>query len=703
MILGLTARAWAYDCGGVDRTTAFGTHRKINEMAIKSWLAGTGSDEARKKYLASLETAKSPLLTGVAVREAGLEIIREGPENGTFDWWIVEGGFTADEPELYNSFRHFYDPVQADGVPYLTDHLKELDYVYRTAIFAVTRSPFAAFTSSVNPRVDARDWAVNGTQNNGIRPNEYSWKEGALAMAQGFADKTSNKNKLFAKSWRALGETMHLIADMTCVPHVRNDSHPGRAIYDYIGLGNADANLGLLRNDPYELLCIPRVAEAAGAGALVSNMKPFIANATDPMDLFDKVARFTNRRFFSADTISGSFRGQDFHNANGRPDYEAPKLENLNFDEDSGYFYGDFDGVKVSLAHRTWLGEQGWGEPMNRIAISYESVREQAGILIPIAIAANVRLIDWYVPRVEIKLDAFDRDKKILTGLVKHTPYGAQTKELFYSGGPDDKYELAINGNVQPQSAYTLKVENGKISVDLSAMDPRTLSNALNFTLRMSIGGVMVHSEEMGTVKIYPDNYELGGVDVEYAFAGTADPPPAGVKKLSYLWTFGDGTRTIDYPYDKPLDKPLQIQMKHKFPKEGIFTVGLEVADVTSGLWRKLYEGKTTMTVLRPIGDKEAIERALSFARSQKVFKNPGVTADEIQFSSIERTQREFSNVAPKAMHPSSATVYLRVSGTRTGSSEKWSGIVSVWVSITKYGGPVEAGEILPASSLSDY
>ena len=32
-----------------------------------------------------------------------------------FSWWITEGGYTADEPEIYMSLRHFYDP-QAKGV-----------------------------------------------------------------------------------------------------------------------------------------------------------------------------------------------------------------------------------------------------------------------------------------------------------------------------------------------------------------------------------------------------------------------------------------------------------------------------------------------------------------------------------------------------------------------------------------------------------
>ena len=34
------------------------------------------------------------------------------------------------------------------------------------------------------------------------------------------------KDKLSAAAWRSLGETMHLIADMSVPSHVRNDSHP---------------------------------------------------------------------------------------------------------------------------------------------------------------------------------------------------------------------------------------------------------------------------------------------------------------------------------------------------------------------------------------------------------------------------------------------------------------------------------------------
>ncbi len=714
-LLVVGAVAFAYDCGGVDRATNFGPHRKINEMAVKAWLSNEDKDAKRDKFLKSLniDPKRLPLLTGIGVTQSGAfdpglasvvgANVVEGAVNGTFDWWIVEGGFTADEPEIFNSFRHFYDPSQADGVYYLTDHLKELEYTLKVVVFAVTRNPWKTFMASVNPRVDARAWAIEGPQNNGTRPNEYNWNRGLEYMAQAFASKDKDKDKLFVKAWRSLGETMHLMSDMNCPPHVRNDSHPGRAVGQFIGLGNHDANLGVMKNDPYELLAITKVVEAAAKNPLIPNAKAVVDGSKDTMTIFDKVATYTNHRFFTAETISGKFRGVDYHNANGRPDYPFPRLDQLTFDEKTGYFIQDFAGRPVKLAHITWMGEQGWGEPTKRVAISYECVRDQAGVLVPTAVYANSKLIDWYVPRVEVKLEEYDPVTKIIKGQVLHTPYGAHTKPLLYNSGPDDKVELYINELSQAISSYTVTVENGKLQLDLSKVDPRVFANAKKMALEMSIGGLMLRSEDFYFLKILPEEM-TAWVNTEYKFYGSANPPPEKVKKLSYRWDFGDGTKTMDYPYEKPLNQPFNIDVKHKFANKGKYEVTLEVADVTSGLWIPLYQGLATVWVMRPCSDEEITEAALAYVKNNWIPGNvpSNVKVTGISPGSVDRKTNRYTSSWD--ISPSSGRVDIVLTGTQTddGQESKWSTSVPVWSGVLKYDGPVEASQIVSAAGLNE-
>jgi len=60
---------------------------------------------------------------------------------------LERGGYDADEPEFYQSKRHFYDPVNSPK--YLTDQLGD--------------------NRDVNPRIDAKTCAISHSDHN------YSW------------------------------------------------------------------------------------------------------------------------------------------------------------------------------------------------------------------------------------------------------------------------------------------------------------------------------------------------------------------------------------------------------------------------------------------------------------------------------------------------------------------------------------------------
>lgn len=492
-----TAPGFTYDNDGPARQIAGGPHRKINDLAMNAYLKNVFADSKLTKFLKNY-TVDQVKLVGTGVTAPGSEPMplldmTEGDRKGTLKWWIVEGGYTADEPEIFNSFRHFYDPVQKDGVAYLTDHLTELDYVYKAAIFSASFNPLN-LGKTVNPQIDACDWAIHGAKHNGMRENAYSWDKGLGYMRQAFSATGYEKDRLFVKAWRSLGETMHLMADMSCVPHVRNDSHPGRAIGDYIKIGNKDPNKGLLKNDPYELLATEQLVAAAAGNGIDPELKKALDACTTPEELFHQVALYTNANFFSADTISGVFNGTTYHNANGRPDYDAPKLELCAFDKTNGYFSRTINNKPIRVAHLSWLAPEGWGaNEKTRIPISSLCIQDQASILVPIAVYANAKLADWFIPRLSVNLTAVDVKAKTLTGKVIHTPYRAYNSAMNYSFGKSAVYSLLVDGFTQDPKRYSIAINNGVITGKLPGV---MLETAKKVTLLVEIGGIMVRSDD---------------------------------------------------------------------------------------------------------------------------------------------------------------------------------------------------------------
>jgi len=74
-----------------------------------------------------------------------------------------------------------------------------------------------------------------------------------------------------------------------------------------VELRNPDPNVGMLKGDPYENWPGQHGREAAGT-RVESEVAAYLDQSTDAMDLFDRVAFFTNSTFFSAETISGTDR-----------------------------------------------------------------------------------------------------------------------------------------------------------------------------------------------------------------------------------------------------------------------------------------------------------------------------------------------------------------------------------------------------------
>jgi len=514
LLLAIGVGAYDNDSRGPDGVGLHkgGPHRTINELALDYAFAhmhAPGMGELTEEPLS--------LLMGPNIIAPGLEIVETGKANQPMRWWIIEGGYTADEPELYNSFRHFYDPTNAD-TPYLTDDLEKLNYAYRALLWTTPGTLVGAIAgTNFNPQVNARDWALTGEEHGGWGANEYCLAKGLEYYKLAFLEQsTTIRDEYFAKAWRSLGETMHLLGDMTCVPHVRNDSHPGRALYV---TGNSDPNIGLMKNDPYELLCTESMIRKYKDYPVDPVIKAQIDAAPNPAELFYRVASYTNKNFFSADTIYGHYLSHAGNPdgdliavspANGQNPYSSPKLQFMRFDEDTGYFVNPDNNVR--MCHVKWLSEIGWGDE-GGVAVTLPCVEDQAKVLIPVAIYANARLAQMYLPRFIISDETYDPGDQMVSERITHLREGRVSFTLRHI--PDELHPpgfttngfgirwvyVTVNGTKRFWVLHYKLDDSGEhFELILTHNDIKELRNGDRFTFDIDIGGVLYRSDKTFTL-----------------------------------------------------------------------------------------------------------------------------------------------------------------------------------------------------------
>lgn len=502
LLLALCAAALAYDNDGRDAQgnglLRGGPHRTINELAFDLYLAKMAPERLREGCFSS-ET----LLTGPTVVAPGMELINTGDRSHPARWWVIEGGYDADEPELYNSFRHFYDPKALAGVPYLTDHLEMLEWVYRVALFTSVKglATGAAAGFTLNPKVNARDWALTGEKNNGWGPNDYCLAKGQEYLRQAFqeADDKVKRDRLFAQAWRSLGETMHLLADMSCVPHVRNDSHPGKALYI---TGNTDPNRGILRNDPYELLCTEEMIRASKDFPVHPLITGLIDKAADPAGVFEVVSTYTNETFFSADTVAGTYIRRDpagefedreitLEPANGQQPYPKPELGKLEAFGLSGRFYRQLNSRRILMCHESWSSSVGWRQ--GGMLMTRDAVRDQASLLVPLAVYANASLAKRFIPDIDTRVESCDLATGECAVRCVHAPSGCWAQPLEYRFGDVERVVVWVNGVRQQEELRHGVPEGTRLLLDLRRYG---LKAGDRLRVGVEIGGILYPGKE---------------------------------------------------------------------------------------------------------------------------------------------------------------------------------------------------------------
>ncbi|MCJ7611197.1 MAG: hypothetical protein MUP19_02960 [Candidatus Aminicenantes bacterium] len=103
-----------------------GPHQMINRLALRILWETYKQRPELKVYTFSGPEALRPLRGESVVQKGDLyewdqqwfltvtgvfKMIRPGEKTMAYPEWVEEGGFTADEPELWQALRHFVDPT----------------------------------------------------------------------------------------------------------------------------------------------------------------------------------------------------------------------------------------------------------------------------------------------------------------------------------------------------------------------------------------------------------------------------------------------------------------------------------------------------------------------------------------------------------------------------------------------------------------
>lgn len=386
--------------------------------------------------------------------------------------WLLSGAYSADEPQAAMGLVHFYDPIAPEGEGYLTDQ--------QFLVYLISQIYNRQW---VNPKIDAVRWGLWDINLSDISGNvfiqEYSYADAHRNFIRALETKENN-NEYYGKTWRAIGETMHLVADMTVPAHVRNDAHPSL----------------LLDADPYE----HSTTEAdiiANAGGSPADINYF----TDVETMMRSIANYTNLHYFSKDTIEGQVTSST--------SYNSPSLQGLKLDNEN-YFHEIVNGEDTRIVHKSgsklifnWATARFEEKPVFEIDMNV--INDQRKVLIPTAIRGGIAVLDRFLPRFNATmsydyLDTNNPDSNIyiMQGKIKLADD---------AWNRDEWSNLSINNGAEIIFYHS----NGSISNQM--IDPNDVSTMNEFTY-------IFHAEKDDEVELI---YDLGGYVVRAETIGMSD------------------------------------------------------------------------------------------------------------------------------------------------------------------------------------
>jgi len=542
---------------------ANGSHEEINKTAISRFFNAAASNpkfanspiDRSKQFLGNETTSATLSTSGFTIKKSSL----------TFSQWVTHGGFSADEPEVWACVRHFYDPLAVNGVPQLTDHLALHGFVYTT--------------------ISAKEWAFKAAE------NPYSWRKAMeyYKMAMEIPDDAQitvikgvdfrdpditvssaaeARSVYLGKAFRALGETMHMMADITQPSHVRNDSHPAIDTDPLESTVNKDT-VRLVRDSPV----LPSIGGAIDSAATMEQM-------------YEKIAIFTNYSFYTDDTVSDAASG--VKQSNHENPYPHPQFSELTLDTKTGVYSKTFNSKPVPMTQQT-LTSYLLGPPWTDYTVPAAFAKEQAEVLVPIAIKANTKVINSFFPTFDLTLDVKQNKDASTNGDANYKEYSLGT-ELKHLSGSDVEWQqqnLAIKytgpaelwgetkGKARkiadlkfkagvPVNPLTVFVGDEKFQ----KVDKYQINNVDTIYVTINAGGRIINSKKLLVsmpvqLSISPATL-TAELNKEYTFTAKTDSP---VVKASYTWTL-NGAQT---------QSTTSNTYKTKFTAAGNYKIGVKL------------------------------------------------------------------------------------------------------------------------------
>lgn len=391
-------------------------HRSMNEAIVNGFnnkfIASALPLQKFSNYIIVYDGSLG--MKGPAVTQGGYLEAVESQKSYNLKKWVEEGGYSADEPALPASFRHFYDPTQQPGERYLKDHLEYLEN---------------KLSLNFNPRIDQIEWAVSHND------HAYNWNKGiAYVKAALESADQEERNENMAKAYRCLGETLHMIADLGCPPHVRDDSHPA-PFNDYTALSYFGSP------DPYEELFEKIYGDISGwAGTEPDGiLKSFFRSAGTVETIAHRLAVYTNENFFTNQTISGYGVMPQIH---PEKTYASPTLDQCTYHQPSYTFKKTISGNEVLMCKDlTYF----WGLIPDRgyPYIDFDCVVSQGQTLVPQILEAGANVIRLFIPELEVRITSFSNN--FITGSVIHKTDSVYQEQILYNGKVDIYDQTTMN------------------------------------------------------------------------------------------------------------------------------------------------------------------------------------------------------------------------------------------------------------------
>jgi len=405
--------------------------------------------ERFKNYTFALSS--SVKYSGNEIIEGGLlrnNIVEKKSEKNPVQW-IMHGGLSADEPEIFASFRHFYDPTLAEGNRYLHDHL---DYL----------------TGHDNPKIDIIEWTLSHAE------HQYNWENGKAAVANALncSDEVC-KSEEMGFAYRALGETLHMIADLGCPAHVRDDSH---ATEPFTG-----AQVGSY--DPYEEIFeeLSDINVHFGKGVVDPNLKDYFLKAKTVKDISIKLATYTNAHFFTAQTISGKDVKPLIH---PEKTYPSPKLEDCKYNDLDFTYRKMISGNEVIMCKS--VPTKAHGYPF----IDKECVISQGKALVPQIKEAGANTIRLFIPELTVKIENYDEITRKITGKVIHITNEEYPRMIKYNG------KVSIYNTKNRAKITDVECDDGIINADIKLNDFKLVDwKNSGIYAQIDFGSIFVKSE----------------------------------------------------------------------------------------------------------------------------------------------------------------------------------------------------------------